>query len=48
METLSGCKVLSFASSVNQNPEDSSYLRSIFFFQFHLIIITIQVTVLQM
>ena len=34
METLSGCKVLSFASSVNQNPADSSYLRSIFFFFF--------------
>ena len=44
--------VLSFASSVNQNPADSSYLRFFFFFffffQFHLIIITTQVTVLQM
>ena len=46
--------VSSFASLVNQNPADSSYLRSFFFsflfffFQFHLIIITIQVTVLHM
>ena len=44
--------VLSFASLVNQNPADSIYLRFFFlpfffffFFQFHLIIITIQVTV---
>ena len=47
--------VSSFASLVNQNPADSSYLRSFFFFfffffffQFHLFIITIQVTVLKM
>ena len=37
--------VLSFAFLVNQNPADSIYFLRSFFFQFHLIIITIQVTV---
>ena len=42
METVSGFKHFIVCILVNQNPVDSVYLRSIFFFQFYLIIIIIK------